>query len=106
MKKYIEVIGDTNDADYISSFKEINEDDLIKIQPLIDSIKSKSKYHNFPNQEHCDKNVHKLYEDIDVDILDFFIENFVPYGEYGIHTIAFINIYEINSVEKVFSRYD
>ena len=39
MKLYIEIKGDTNDADYITERTEINEQDLLDIQPVINAIK-------------------------------------------------------------------
>ena len=116
MKRYIFIKADTNDADYISTFESITDEQLEVIRPMIQAIKDfkpyKSTYknkwepdkeyerihaHNFSNGE-CyredlgEKSIEELYGSVPGfhQFLDM-----VPYGEYGIHTIESIKIVEV-----------
>ncbi|KKL70172.1 hypothetical protein LCGC14_2107600 [marine sediment metagenome] len=114
-KKYeITIVGDTNDADYITQVESISEEDLEIIKPLIKAIKNFKPYkigykcswdsnktgywthdHNYPYGE-ClrddlgEKTPRELY-DFDEKVFELF-EEYAPYGEYGIHTIESITI--------------
>lgn len=94
MKKYIEIVADTNDADYITSRVLVTDSVLEKIKPVIKAIKNfkpSDKYdrHNFPMSEFASGNVDDIYGNIDG--FDIFQE-MVPYGEYGVHTIVSIKL--------------
>lgn len=104
MKKYIEIICDTNDADYITKKSLINDEGLELIQPLINKIKN-VKGHNFPNFEDEKDDLIKLYPDYftldeDGDLIpktkssELFLY-LIPKGEYGVHTIKSIIILEV-----------
>ena len=102
MKYEITITADTNDADYITAVNPISEEDLGTIKPLIEAIKNfkpyKNKYthgHNY-STGNClrgdmgEKSPEELYE-FDSDVFGLF-EEYLPYSEYGIHTIESITI--------------
>ena len=101
---YIEV--DTNDGDYIGILSRIKNETLKKIMPVIEAIKDFKPYknpdinlyyehdHNFPTGD-ClrsdlgEKSSEELYGHLEG--YEAFC-NFLPYYEYGFHTITEINI--------------
>lgn len=110
MQKYILIEADTNDADYISTFNPITDEEIELIKPIINAIKGFMPYvgisirgsewthsNNFPTgecyrQDLGEKSAEELYGHLDnFDLFD----NFVPYCEYGIHTIESIKIVTI-----------
>lgn len=115
MKKFIRIVADTNDADYIETFKEISEDDIKILQPLFEAIKNfkpyvRGKYgyehvHNFPTGDCCRKDLgEKAVEEIysgNEDALSIFLDEFCPCCEHGIHTIDRIEIIEVESIKRL-----
>lgn len=111
MKWEIKVVADTNDADYVTSLSKISDKDLNKIRPVIAAIKAFKPYqslvdgkpwthtNNFPSGEYYpqenlgEKSVEELYGAVagGGDALYLFQE-YVPFGEHGIHTITSIAI--------------
>lgn len=89
----IRIVADYNDADYIEETNTITEEKLEEFKPLIKAIKLKNN--RFPTGEIAGKNdnIKILYPDIDENILEDF-SCYVPYGEYGIHSIEHIYISE------------
>lgn len=114
MKCLLVICADTNDADYIELSHEIDDTELKKFLPLIKTIKNFKPYkggkythrHNFPyggdqpRDDMGEKHVNQIYKDIDPDIMDEFCE-MVPLGEYGVHTIKSITLYEITSKKEL-----
>jgi len=95
MSKYIYIQADTNDGDYISELNEIDEEDLVSILPIIQQVAN--NFGDFGMGEFGDS-ADKLYGEIDN--YDLF-RQFVPRGEYGIHTIVEIRILEVTSDKKL-----
>jgi len=105
MKKYIIIVADTNDADYITGKKEITDIELEKIMPVIKCLQERKRlYESTKNWEYChnweigefsrDFTPEKLYVDTECltkDDVDFF-NKFIPYDEFGFHTIESIEI--------------
>ena len=103
MKKYIVITADTNDGDYITEKSEITDDQIEIIMPVIESIKKFTPYqgewspglftthdHNFPygeclREDMGEKSIYDIYGKSEG--LELF-ETFIPYDEYGIHTIT------------------
>ena len=94
MKQVMIIKGDHNDGDYIHDISEISVEELLKFKPLFEAIKENGKdwNHNWCTSENSsNESPDEMYSDIDPEIiLDF--EEYVPHGEYGIHTINSIRI--------------
>jgi len=106
MKKLI-VKADTNDGDYITAVNEITEEEFYLISEVIDAIKQFKPYEeirfdiswkhesNYPIGE-ChrsdlgEKSVEEMYGHLKG--FKLFNDKFVPYNEYGIHTIKSIEL--------------
>lgn len=109
MKKVLIIKADTNDGDYITSEREINENfDMARLQKVVNAIKDfnamskqtnggKWSDNNWPEHEYQDGSPGELYGKVLTgDDIEFF-SNLRPYGEDGIHTIESIRIVEIFS---------
>ena len=90
MKTYLEVKADTNDGDYVCERTEISEADLERFMPLIKAIKKqRKKGHNWCTSDYGDEPPpEEMYESFG-ELVDEFSE-YVPCGEYGVHTIVSI----------------
>ena len=83
---------------------KISAEDLEIIRPVIEAIKTKKDY-NWPTSEYCreEEDPHTLYVDsglITEEQYEIFDE-FVPHGEFGIHTIASITLFEVVGVKDL-----
>jgi hypothetical protein len=106
-QKYIVIKADTNDADCITEMSVISDEDLAIIQPVIDLLKSKRKErrHNWEIGE-CERDgtIHERYVETgllteeQVDVFD----EYVPHGEYGIHTIESIRLLVVSEEKTLF----
>lgn len=99
-KLYIVIEADTNDGDYITEIAEISQKELEQIEPVFKAIKKQKQRHNWPTFEGRrseEKSPYELYVDsglITEKQYDIFNE-FVPHGEWGIHTIESIKVFEV-----------
>lgn len=117
MRKYLLVCVDTNDADYVERLKPITDEDLATLIPLIESIKQFKPYstkkdglnwehtHNFPcgeilREDLGERGVEALYKEHS-DALQLFQENYLPYGEYGCHTLKSIRVLTVIEDEQL-----
>lgn len=120
---YIEITGDTNDADYVSQINQISPEDLELIKPVIEAIKNFEPYqvdvpdpsypmkwthcHNFSHGEYIrddlgEKSAYQYYTEKGITEEQFeTFQEFVPRGEHGIHTIESIKLYEVSNVENL-----
>lgn len=101
------VTADYNDADYVTMTESISEEELIRFKPVFDAIVAKTQelkttrqYHNFWTfrftRGERELPYNKMYSHLDHDLLEEFMERFVPRGgdsDYGIHTIDSIVYY-------------
>lgn len=117
MKLEILITVDTNDADYATNISSISAKKLDQIKPLIEAIATfksykvktplSSKYehsHNYPYGEMCredlgEKTPQQLYKFSDK-VFELF-EEFLPYNEYGFHTIESIEVFEKVNRQKL-----
>lgn len=101
MKLYLEIKADTNDADYIHQRSEISEELLEQFKPLIIDIKKRGKNygHNWDTSEYGRANTRPsiMYAEFG-DLVDMFSE-FVPYGEFGVHSIRGIILLKVAEEE-------
>lgn len=114
MSKRYELIiqADENDADYVTSINEIDEETLELIKPLIEAIKNFKPYtttgttkytkdytsthrHNYPSGDSCRRDLGEKtpeeYYGFSEEVMDTF-NDLCPYGQYGIHTIVSITV--------------
>lgn len=110
MARTITVKADTNDADYITNTQILDEEDLPTILKVIKAIKAfdartrrGSGEYNWYNSYHgCSRpGPRDVYEDILTEEEIELFENYIPYGEDGIHTIESVEIYEVINKEKL-----
>lgn len=114
MTKYLIIVADTNDGDYITKISEITDKNLESIKPVIKAINKFKPYegksdsmththhHNFSigeiyrndlgekSPKELYVNTGKCYEHA----LEMFTDDYIPYGENGIHSIVTIDIIE------------
>ena len=101
-KLFIEVVVDTNDGDYETRLEEITPVDLAEIKPVIEAITeySKKSSHNFPYGHFVDGiSSEELYGEFQGYYL--FEEKFIPYPEYGFHTIESVRILTVTNIQKL-----
>ena len=112
-KLELTITADTNDGDYISEVSIITEDQLNYIMPAIKAIGEFKPYtgigsgnsmfthrYNYPNEDHSYRHdlgglsVNELYSHVDSSVLATF-DSYVPYGDYGIHSITSITVSDV-----------
>lgn len=118
--KYIRLVADTNDADYVETFEPISDENIAKLGPIVQAIKSFKPYRGneyTPGHYHSHdynwttgdsvredlggKPVKEVYSHLDPDLIDWFSETYIPSSEYGIHTIESIEILEVSNIERL-----
>jgi len=119
MQKRVTIVADTNDADYVTAISDIDDDFESYFGELIEAIKNfepykgKSKYstlehthrHNWPTGELVredlgEKYPEQIYSQFPEDMIEAFSE-YLPHGEYGIHTIESITISQVQHEKKL-----
>ena len=99
-KTILWIKADTNDADYITSENSVNEGDLEVIRKVCKVIKENSGLHSIKWETGEIGNPHetwgKLLTDFEIEIFD----DYIPYGEYGIHTVEAVELRKIEVLEK------
>ena len=106
----IVITVDTNDGDYATKISSISKEKLKQIKPLIVAIAAFKPYkakgptsreykhhHNYPYGECCredlgERTPEQLYI-FSEEIFELFLE-YLPYNEYGFHTIERIEVFE------------
>ena len=95
------IIADTNDADYVHSITIVTQETLDHFMPVIEAIKANKSRHNWDTSDCGDgPNPVDMYAYIDEDLIEEFDEEFIPYGEHGIHTIDTIKVRKLIVVEE------
>lgn len=109
MKKLLYISADTNDGDYVSLKTPITEEELEKILPVIAVLKEKKEKnrgwasHNWVTLD-CARSAQDYPENMYFGLLTpeqiEMFQEYVPYGQYGTHTIVEISI--IEGLERLF----
>lgn len=120
MQKRVTIVADTNDADYVTEISDIDDTFEHDFGDLITAIKNFKPYtvkrrstsaidwthsHNWPTGE-ClredlgEKPPEKIYPQFSEELIEAFGE-YLPYGEYGIHSIKSIGITTIAEEKKL-----
>lgn len=104
MKKLLVIVGDTNDADYITSVNILDTDDeysveILNLLPKLSlALKNCKNYHNWPNHEYVDEDVREIYDGVlTTDEIEI-VHEYVPRGEFGIHSIKSVDVYDITNI--------
>lgn len=100
-KKYLVIVADTNDADYVETMNVVTDEQLQKLDLIIKAIKKCKDRHNWPNYDGADKSIEQLYEGILTEKQIEFFNDLCPTGEYGIHTIESIRLLEVISDKQL-----
>jgi hypothetical protein len=101
-KLYIVIEADTNDADYITEINEISAEELELIKPVVKAIKKHKGDYNWPNFEGRrgnEKSPEEIYVEsglVTEEQFDTFSQ-YVPHGEYGVHTIESVTLFEVTN---------
>lgn len=102
MKKYIIIKADTNDGDYITNQSIITDEKIEQLKTALSKIKDSNYSLSWGTgdmlEEDNDPNI--LYPELTPAEFNL-IENYIPHGEYGIHTIESIDILEVINEEKL-----
>lgn len=108
MSDYLIVIkADHNDADYVYKMIEVSAKEYKEVKKLLvkisEALRNCKEDHNWPNSEYVDGTPEKLYKGILTDSeIDSFDDSYIPYSEYGIHTIESIEVFPIKKKQKLF----
>ena len=95
------ITADTNDADYVTSISQVTWQDIVDIMPIVGVIKAWSAEHK-NGHNWCMGEVSRngerpwdiykgLLTDEQIDLFD----DYVPRGEYGVHTIESVHYYPL-----------
>lgn len=106
MTKYIRIKADTNDADYIEKTNVLKDEDESLVRRWAEALKDGSNRaewgHNWPTNEFREESVHDLYEGVFTKDELYRVDRYVPYGEYGVHTVEEVEIFEKLNEERLF----
>lgn len=94
MKKMIYIEGDINDGDYISKLSLITDKQLKELLLIIKVIDEHEEHHNWSN-EYSAACVSDIYEDKLTEKQIDIINEYIPYGQHGVHTITSISILDV-----------
>ena len=97
--KYIEITADTNDGDYVTERNKITDEKIELIKQILPILKE--HHGNWPTGQ-CGI-AHDIYtkEELSSEQINM-LNEYVPDGEYGVHTIEDIVILHVVEEEKLF----
>lgn len=101
MKQYCIIVGDTNDADYITEKTEITDEEILELKWILSRIGSGDS--NWNTRYELDENDAATikYKDIFTNEQFTLMNKFVPSAEYGIHTIESVEILLVQKEYKL-----
>lgn len=98
MTKYIIIKADTNDADYVTKKSKITDDKIDLLKPIIQIIaENNGTYETGEMGDIRDTYSEEQLSDKQIDL----INNYLSFGEYGIHTIESVEVLTVIKVEKL-----
>lgn len=101
MTKYILIRADTNDADYIEELNIISDTQVDIIIDILSKInKDSSGTISWKTLDVADEELWEQHPELTVEECEI-LDTYVPSGEYGIHTIESIEIYEVKSIQTL-----
>lgn len=97
----LSITADTNDADYVTSTNEISEEGIEALLPIIEMVKKHKHYNWLVGDNHrSGEGPMDIYPELSGEAFEWF-NDYVPYGEYGIHTITDIEYYPLPKKVKL-----
>jgi hypothetical protein len=101
MKYYLVVQADTNDADYVMEKSEISKEEIEDIKRIAKVIKSCKERHNWPDND-GEESIEELYKgQLSQEDIEYFSQYVPSGGEYGVHSIDFIELLEVSKETKL-----
>lgn len=112
-KLMLRVVGDTNDADYISQETEITMQEWEKVKPIFEDImrkrwektwtynysgETRGDNHNWARDEFDRRTLDDIYGEEWVKENYNKIGDYIPYGEFGVHSITDIELREVKYI--------
>ncbi len=104
--RYIRIVADHNDADYVETFRPVSDEEMEKLLPVAQAIKEYGTSDNWPRGCYCyrpdrfDPSVEEIYPFLTQEQIDYFDE-WVPKSEGNVHTIESITVMEISEQEEL-----
>jgi hypothetical protein len=89
------IVVDHNNRDYVTSLNYISEEQYVMLQKIVKVIRENPHSHNWVSGEHYDAIIMSYYDGKLTDEEYEFIDELLPYHEYGIHTIEHIRIIKV-----------
>lgn len=93
MKKYIIIKADTNDGDYVTEKTLISDEEVEKVKYILSKMDTTHKI-RWETLDQANSKVWEQHPELTEEEAEFLYE-FVPSGEYGVHTIESIEIIEV-----------
>lgn len=101
MKKYIIITADTNDADYVTRKTVINDTEIKLIKEILSKLPKNGRRISWKNGDMGDTASELIKNNILTEEEVEFFEEYLPRGEYGIHTIESVEILEVTNEERL-----
>lgn len=102
VKKYVEIVVDTNDADYATSRHEIDDDSIVWITKVANAIAAFKKTNRFDhnwwnmyNVYYEEKTPNEIYKGVLTEQEIDWFNDYCPSTEEGFHSVESITILEI-----------
>lgn len=98
MKIMLYIKADTNDGDYVTTFEEVTKEQIEELRPIVNAIKNCKSSHNWGSGEFCsdEESPENIYKGILTEDQIELMEEYVPCGEHGVHTIDVIKLIRHN----------
>lgn len=100
VKTVLYIKADTNDADYITSEDKISDDDLEVVRKVCNVIKEHGPKYDYNWTTGNIGDPYKQWGHILTELEIEIFNHYIPYGEYGIHTIEEVELRRIEVLEK------
>lgn len=85
------ITADTNDADYVTATCKLTAEQIEELKPILEAVKLKrGKWETGDIGDSTDE-----YKDLLTDKQIEWLDDLVPYGEHGIHTIESVVYYPL-----------
>lgn len=98
---YLIIKADTNDADYVTSIKHIPASKIEDLRNIIFKVKKESDNSiDWRTGDHAAEEVWEAHPELTVSECEL-LNDYIPYTEWGIHTIEDVQLFKVESVETL-----